>query len=137
VDVVLVLLIIFMVVAPQLEKDVQVELPGIFNPDPEVEGVVDPIKVSVAKADEFHVENQQYDLNGVIDYLSEQHAEDPYRRLVLRADAKLKYGQIREFMGRIQSVGFPGVNFMVGEKHKERARATRDLNDETKEGGES
>jgi biopolymer transport protein ExbD len=119
VDVVLVLLIIFMVVAPQLEKDVQVDLPGIFNPDPEVEGVVDPIKVSVAKANEFHVENQQYDLNGVIDYLSEQHAEDPYRRLVLRADAKLKYGQIREFMGRIQSVGFPGVNFMVGEKHKE------------------
>jgi biopolymer transport protein ExbD len=137
VDVVLVLLIIFMVVAPQLEKDVQVDLPGIFNPDPEVEGVVDPIKVSVAKANEFHVENQQYDLNGVIDYLSEQHAEDPYRRLVLRADAKLKYGQIREFMGRIQSVGFPGVNFMVGEKHKEGARATREFGDEKKEGGES
>ena len=38
VDVVLVLLIIFMVVAPQLEQDVQVNLPGIFNPDPDVEG---------------------------------------------------------------------------------------------------
>jgi biopolymer transport protein TolR len=130
VDVVLVLLIIFMVVAPQLEKDVQVDLPGIFNPDPEVEGVVDPIKVSVAKANEFHVENQVYDLNGVIDYLSEQHAEDPYRRLVLRGDAKLKYGQVREFMARVQSVGFPGVNFMVGEKHREGARATTELKDE-------
>ncbi len=130
VDVVLVLLIIFMVVAPQLEKDVQVDLPGIFNPDPEVEGVVDPIKVSVAKANEFHVENNTYDLNGVIDYLSEQHAIDPYRRLVLRGDAKLKYGQVREFMARAQSVGFPGVNFMVGEKHKEGARATTEFKDE-------
>ncbi len=135
VDVVLVLLIIFMVVAPQLEKDVQVDLPGIFNPDPEVEGVVDPIKVSVAKANEFHVENQVYDLNGVIDYLSAQHAEDPYRRLVLRGDAKLKYGQVREFMARVQSVGFPGVNFMVGEKHKDGARATTEFNDDA--GGES
>jgi biopolymer transport protein ExbD/biopolymer transport protein TolR len=130
VDVVLVLLIIFMVVAPQLEKDVQVDLPGIFNPDPEVEGVVDPIKVSVAKANEFHVENQTYDLDGVVDYLTEQHALDPYRRLVLRGDAKLKYGQVREFMARVQSVGFPGVNFMVGEKHKEGTRATTEFKDE-------
>jgi biopolymer transport protein ExbD len=120
-----------------MDQDVQVELPGIFNPDPETKAQVDPLKLSVAKKGEYYINVQQYDLNGVIDYLSEQHAEDPYRRLVLRADAKLKYGQIREFMGRIQSVGFPGVNFMVGEKHKEGARATRDLNDETKEGGES
>ena len=33
IDVVLVLLIIFMVVAPRLDQDVQVNLPGIFNPD--------------------------------------------------------------------------------------------------------
>ena len=32
VDVVLVLLIIFMVVAPRLDQDIAVELPGIFNP---------------------------------------------------------------------------------------------------------
>ena len=37
VDVVLVLLIIFMVVAPRMDQDVPVDLPGIFNPDPEVE----------------------------------------------------------------------------------------------------
>jgi biopolymer transport protein ExbD/biopolymer transport protein TolR len=47
VDVVLVLLIIFMVVAPQLQRDVQVNLPGIFNPDPDVEANVDAIKVTV------------------------------------------------------------------------------------------
>ena len=35
VDVVLVLLIIFMVVIPQLDQDVQVDLPSIFNADPE------------------------------------------------------------------------------------------------------
>jgi len=118
VDVVLVLLIIFMVVAPQLEKDVPVELPGIFNPDPDVEGAMDPLKVSVAKAGEFHIDDRQFDLDGAITYLSDAHAAEPMRRLVLRGDSRLKYGDVRQFMARAQQVGFPGLNFMVGEKHK-------------------
>jgi len=118
VDVVLVLLIIFMVVAPQLDKDVQVELPGIFNPDPDVEGNVDPLKVSVGKPGEFHIDDKKFDLDGAIEYLSNAHAAEPMRRLVLRGDAKLTYGDVRTFMARSQEVGFPGLNFMVAEKHR-------------------
>jgi biopolymer transport protein TolR len=126
VDVVLVLLIIFMVVAPQLQRDVPVNLPGIFNPDPDVEANVDAIKVTVNTPGQFHVDADEYDLDGVVQFLSDQHQQDPYRRLVLRADAHLKYGQIREFMARTQQIGFPGLNFMVGEKAKDGARATAD-----------
>ena len=126
VDVVLVLLIIFMVVAPQLQQDVQVNLPGIFNPDPDVEANVDAIKVTVNAPGQFHVDADQYDLDGVVQFLSDQHQQDPYRRLVLRADTQLKYGQIREFMARTQQIGFPGLNFMVGEKAKNGPRATAD-----------
>ena len=126
VDVVLVLLIIFMVVAPQLQRDVPVNLPGIFNPDPDVEANVDAIKVTVNAPGQFHVDEDQYDLDGVIQFLSDQHQQDPLRRLVLRADSGLKYGQIREFMARSQQIGFPGVNFMVGEKAKDGAQATAD-----------
>jgi biopolymer transport protein TolR len=117
VDVVLVLLIIFMVVAPKLDQDVPVNLPGIFNPDPEVESQVDPLKVSFAKAGEYHLNEQKYDLDGVIEALSEAHANEPTRRLVLRGDEKLTYGQVRELFGRAQQVGFPGIALMVGEKH--------------------
>jgi biopolymer transport protein ExbD len=39
VDVALVLLIILMVVPPHLEQDVLVDLPGVFNPDPDIETV--------------------------------------------------------------------------------------------------
>jgi biopolymer transport protein TolR len=124
VDVVLVLLIIFMVVAPQLDRDLPVDLPGIFNPDPHVEGNINPLTVSVAKAGEYYVDQQQYDLDGVIEYLTVQHAYDPNRRLVLRADAKLKYAAIRDFMARSQQIGLPGLNFQVGEKHRKGERAT-------------
>jgi biopolymer transport protein TolR len=126
VDVVLVLLIIFMVVAPQLQRDVQVNLPGIFNPDPDVEANIDAIKVTLNAPGQFHVDDDHYDLDGVIQFLTDQHQRDPLRRLVLRADSGLKYGQIREFMVRSQQIGFPGLNFMVGEKAKDGAQATAD-----------
>ncbi|MEW6272972.1 MAG: biopolymer transporter ExbD [Thermodesulfobacteriota bacterium] len=122
VDVVLVLLIIFMVVAPRMEQDVPVELPGIFNPDPEVEATTDPIKVSVPRAGEFHIDDQHYDLDGAIQVLSGRHAEEPLRRLALRADAKLSYGQVREILARTQQVGFPGVSLLVGERTRKGAR---------------
>ena len=117
VDVVLVLLIIFMVVAPRMDQDVPVELPGIFNPDPEVKAM-DPVKLSVAKAGEYYVNEQQYDLDGAIAALSDLHATDPLRRLVLRADARLGYKDVRDILARAQEVGFPGMSLMVGERHE-------------------
>ena len=123
VDVVLVLLIIFMVVAPQMDQDVPVDLPGIFNPDPEVETAMDPVKLSVAKASEYYIDEQQYDLEGAITALAAEHASEPLRRLVLRADAKLTYGEVREILSRSQQVGFPGMSLMVGERHRADAAA--------------
>jgi biopolymer transport protein TolR len=118
VDVVLVLLIIFMVVAPRLDQDVQVELPGIFNPDPDVDASADPLKVSVAKVGEYYIDEHKYDLDGAIAELSAAHAADPLRRLVLRGDARLRYGDVRELFARSQQVGFPGIALMVGERRK-------------------
>ena len=123
VDVVLVLLIIFMVVAPQMDQDVQVELPGIYNPDPETKAQVDPLKLSVAKKGEYFINEQQYDLDTAIEMLSAEHAADPYRRLVLRADSRLTYGDVRDILARAQKVGFPGMALMVGERHKPGAGA--------------
>ena len=118
VDVVLVLLIIFMVVAPRMDQDVQVDLPGIFNPDPEVETSMDPLKVTVARSGEYYINDQKYGLDDAIELLSSEHAAEPLRRLVLRADAKLTYGQVRDIFARSQKVGFPGMALMVGEKNR-------------------
>lgn len=118
VDVVLVLLIIFMVVAPRMEQDVQVELPGVFNPDPDVKGAVDPLKITVAKAGEYYVDDKRRDLDDAIEYLAAEHALDPYRRLVLRADARLTFGDVRPLLARTQEIGFPGMSLLVGERHQ-------------------
>jgi biopolymer transport protein TolR len=126
VDVVLVLLIIFMVVAPQMDQDVPVDLPGIYNPDPEIETAMDPVKLSVATAGEYYVNDEKLDLEGAIAVLAAEHAAEPLRRLVLRGDAKLTYGQVREILARSQQVGFPGMSLMVGERHRDGAAATEE-----------
>ena len=118
VDVVLVLLIIFMVVAPRLDQDVQVELPGVFYPDPEAKNQVDPLKVSVAHSGDIYVGDEKLDLESAVAQLAAEHAVDPYRRLILRADAGLKYSQVRELFAKAQQVGFPGIGLQVGERHK-------------------
>ena len=117
VDVVLVLLIIFMVVAPQLDQDIALELPQIFNADPDVK-TAEPFKVSIPKAGEYYLGDQAYDLDRLVEHLSAEHAVDPLRRLVIRADAGLKYKDVREFQNRVQQAGFPGMSFMVNQKHR-------------------
>ena len=118
VDVVLVLLIIFMVVAPQMEQDIPVTLPGIFNPDPDVEGQPAPQMVTMTKTGEFHVDSQKYDLDGAVAELSAIHAADPYKRLALRADAGLTYKAVRDVFFRLQEVGFPGTSLMVSHRYQ-------------------
>jgi biopolymer transport protein ExbD len=53
---------------------------------------------------------------------------EPERRLVLRGDQRLKYADVRTVMARIQRIGFPGLNFMVGERHGGKA-ATDDASE--------
>ncbi|HEX7410146.1 MAG TPA: biopolymer transporter ExbD [Candidatus Binatia bacterium] len=127
VDIVLVLLIIFMVVAPRMNQDIQVDLPGIFNPDPDIKGTMDPLKVAIPKAGEYYIDDQLYNLDGVAAYLSERHAAEPLRKLVLRADAGLRYGEVRDIMARAQEIGFPGLSFLVGKRHKAGEEATSDV----------
>jgi biopolymer transport protein ExbD len=118
VDVVLVLLIIFMVVAPQMEQDIPVTLPGIFNPDPDVEGQAAPQMVTMTKDQQLYIDSAKYDVDGAVAELSAIHSADPYKRLALRADAGLTYKDVRDVFFRLQEVGFPGMSLMVSHRYQ-------------------
>ena len=115
VDVVLVLLIIFMVVAPRLDQDVPIDLPGMHNPDPDTKSF-DPVKITIATKGEYYYEETPLDLDGLTQQLTALHTADPTRRLLLRADAKVGYGAVRELLARCQEIGFPGMSLLVGER---------------------
>jgi biopolymer transport protein ExbD len=59
VDVVLVLLIIFMVIVPMLDKTAHIELPGIFHVDEEPKGKTDPFTLSFTTDGRMYFEEEE------------------------------------------------------------------------------
>jgi len=119
VDVVLVLLIIFMVVAPRLEQDVQVDLPGHLQPRPGGRqfGGIRSRSRSRRRASTT-LNSEKYDLDGAIGHLADEHTLNPARRVILRADTHLRYKDVRAIFKPGPGGRLPGVALMVGERHR-------------------
>jgi len=109
VDVVLVLLIIFMVILPAAVSDMNLELAKMENPDEERKGEPDPYVLSVDVDGRLYLDDYGIDEDQLGDHLRAANANDPTKKLVLRGDHRLEYGQIRDVMAVVQEVGFPGV----------------------------
>jgi len=116
VDVVLVLLIIFMIVIPAMEHNAQVDLPNIFNADAEPEGGTDPITVSLTLDGRLFLEADELPEPEIVARLTALHESAPRRRVILRADRTMEYGEVRAVFARCRAIGFPGVSLRVGER---------------------
>ncbi|WP_373048686.1 ExbD/TolR family protein [Vulgatibacter sp.] len=115
VDVVLVLLIIFMVVTPQMESGASVDLPSIQFPDEEGKGKLDPIELTYTAAGQYLIHKEAIPADRLEERLAQMHEAEPNRRLVLRGDVKLQYGQVRGLFTMCERIGFPGVSLVVSE----------------------
>ena len=116
VDVVLVLLIIFMVVIPMMAQSATVDLPSIFNVDPEAKGKTDPFTLSITLDGSMYFEKDQIPADQFIAKLREANQREPSRRLVLRADRGARYADVRKLFKDCQEIGFPGVSLRVNER---------------------
>ena len=112
VDVVLVLLIIFMVVAPQMEAGAAVTLPSISNPD-QGNGALEPTTVTMTKDGQLFFEKDPLAEDALVQKLQAIHAAKPQSRVVLKADVALDYGKVRAMFKRCQEIGFPGASLQV------------------------
>ncbi len=114
VDVTLVLLIIFMVLAPAISEGEQVELPKVQAVDQRPKDL-NPIEVTVA-GDSIVVEKERVqpaDLEGVLRRL---HQADPERQLMLKTDSAVPYERVRGHFALLRNVGFRGVQLKVLER---------------------
>ncbi|PZR03862.1 MAG: biopolymer transporter ExbD [Archangium gephyra] len=112
VDVVLVLLIIFMVVTPQMEAGASVTLPAISNPD-KGNGALEPTTVTLTRDGRFFFEKEQLGETALLEKLKVLHETKPETRVVLKADSGLAYGKVRAMFKRCQELGFPGASLQV------------------------
>jgi biopolymer transport protein TolR len=115
VDVVLVLLIIFMVVVPLMEKNAKVDIPGIFNVDPERKGGSDPYTLSLTRDGAMYFEQDRLGPDDFEAKLRAANDHDKKKRLILRADREANYGDVRQLFSKVQAIGFPGISLRVNE----------------------
>jgi biopolymer transport protein TolR len=116
VDVVLVLLIIFMVIAPALEHGERVELPGVLMVDKNQKSKLDPVTVTVAGSGTIYVEKEPVESAALPARLAAIHQAEPERRVVLKGDSAVDYQKVRDLFGVVQNAGFSGVSLMVSKK---------------------
>src|SRR5215467_9279771 len=112
VDVVLVLLIIFMVMAPQMRKGPEVNVPNTAKP-------VDQgdergrILVSIDDAGQLWVNDQKVAREQFGEALRAAVGNEREPKVVVRGDAKLKFGEVREAMLALEQAGFRGVGLIA------------------------
>ena len=112
VDVVLVLLIIFMVMAPQMRKGPDVHLPKTEKPSQQGDER-GRILVSIDEAGGLWVNDNHVTAEHFSDALRVAVAAESEPKIVIRGDAKLNFRQVREAMQAIDQAGFRGVGLIA------------------------
>ena len=115
VDVVLVLLIIFMVVTPMLQRGKSVELPKAKHAI-QGQGEVEPAFVSVTKEGQVYVEQEkQPATNDELLTKMKEVASTPGQRLMLKADMETEYGKVRPVLDLASKAKLKGVSLAAEE----------------------
>lgn len=117
VDVVLVLLIIFMVVTPMLQRGKDVRLPQVSKPDEEKKET-DPIIMSVTTDKKIWIESTSYPEAQAEVELAAKLRESPGKPILLKGDESLTFGDIRKVMDLARKAGAKGVGLGVQERKK-------------------
>jgi biopolymer transport protein ExbD/biopolymer transport protein TolR len=122
-DVMLVMLIIFMVVTPMLQKGAPVELPKTKNPlDMSDADKDDAIRVGIARDGKFYLGTERIvvdDLSQkVTDLLSSREGD---KTVYVKADARASYGDVVKVVDAIRTAGVDRVG-LLSEKLDEEVR---------------
>ncbi|MBP6909511.1 MAG: biopolymer transporter ExbD [Candidatus Saccharicenans sp.] len=116
-DVLLVLLIIFMIVTPLVQKGVDVQIPTALNAanmsdSPE-------IVLSIKADGSLYLKDQRVTLDGLASALEESLLTAKDKKLYLRADQNLEFGKIVDVIYAVQQAGIELVGIITEKKATE------------------
>jgi biopolymer transport protein TolR len=115
VDVCLVLLIIFMVVTPMLQKGVPVNLPVTSDPEktPDTEK---QLQISVKADGSVYLGPNVVRKDQVQSELEQIHQRTPDREIAVKGDKLVKYGDVLDVLKACREVGFNNVGLIAQPK---------------------
>jgi biopolymer transport protein TolR len=108
IDVMLVLLIVFMVTAPLLTTGVQVDLPKAQS-GPVHEENEKPIEITVDKSGDIFLGETKVTKDELISKMSAISQQNVEKRVFIRGDQALSYGEIMSVIGMVTKAGYRKV----------------------------
>ena len=124
VDVCLVLLIIFMVVTPMLQKGVNITLPSAAASEKKPDSA-NTLTVAITKDNRIYIEKDPVSKELLLSAMQEIHDRSPEKIVYVKADKFLKYGDVKEVMMTINEAGFERVGLLTEPKSESETKAVK------------
>jgi biopolymer transport protein TolR len=125
VDVMLVLLIIFMVITPMLQKGVSVDLAKVNNPEamPDADKE-DALIVAIMRDGKVYFGRDQINPDQLTDKIKDRLANRTDKRVYVRADARAKFGSVVEVVDNVRAAGVDDLGLLTDQKRQTTAPVT-------------
>src|SRR5207249_5916402 len=113
-DVMLVLLIIFMVITPMLQKGIAVDLAKTKNPtDMKEADRDDAVLVAVTRDGRFYLGQDRVNIDDLASKVNDLLANKLNRTVFVRSDLRAKYGDVVQVVDSIRSAGVDKVGLLT------------------------
>ena len=119
VDVMLVLLIIFMVITPMLQKGQSVTMAQVNNPTPMPDAdKEDALLVVVMRDGQIYFGTDRIRIEELTNKVKDRLANKVDKRIFIRADMRAKYGAVVDVVDNVRSAGVDDVGLLTEQKHE-------------------
>ena len=117
VDVMLVLLIIFMVITPMLQKGVSVDLAKVNNPEsmPDADKE-DALVVAIMRDGKIFFGNDQTPPDQLTQKVKDRLASRVDKRIFIRADARAKFGSVVSVVDNVRAAGVDQLGLLTDQR---------------------
>jgi biopolymer transport protein ExbD len=115
IDILLVLLIIFMVITPVRQMDLDVKVPQTSQDD--LDGAIDPsvIVVSIGESARIAINNEETSIGNLGPKLQEIYSKRSNKNMFVSASAKLPYGDVVKIIDIAKGAGVGDIGLLTEE----------------------
>jgi biopolymer transport protein TolR len=117
VDVMLVLLIIFMVVTPMLQKGVSVDMAKVNNPEqmPDADKE-DALLVSVTRDGQVYFGTDQISVDNLTSKVKDRLANRADKRVYVKADMRARFGNVVQVVDGVRAAGVDDLGLLTDQR---------------------
>jgi len=117
VDVMLVLLIIFMVVTPMLQKGVSVDMVKVNNPTPmEDADKEDALLVSITRDGHVYFGSDSISVDALTTKVKDRLANKPDKRVYVKSDMRARFGELVQVVDAVRAAGVDDLGLLTDQK---------------------